>query len=97
MQGLVFLQEGSVGCSGSGAGRRVSCPSPAQPDGTVTITAKFLLKELNKGPLAAPDIAKALGEPVFKVRGSLRELKEADLILEKDDLFHITDQGREKI
>ncbi len=67
------------------------------PDGTLTITAKFLLKELDKGPLPPEDIAKALGEPIFKVRGNLRELKEADLILEKDGLFHITELGKEKI
>lgn len=67
------------------------------PDGNITITAKFLLKELDKGPLAPQEIAKALGEPVFKVRGNLRELKEADFILEEDGLFHITDKGREKI
>ena len=67
------------------------------PDGTVTITAKFMLKQLDKGPLPPEDIAKALGEPIFKVRGSLREMKEADLILEKDGVFHITDLGREKV
>jgi len=67
------------------------------PDGTLTITGKFLLKELDKEPLPPQEIAKAIGEPVFKVRGSLRELKEADLIEEKDGLFHITELGKEKI
>jgi predicted transcriptional regulator len=67
------------------------------PDGTLTITAKFLLKELDKGPLPPEDIARALGEPIFRVRGNLRELKEADLILEEDGLFHITELGKEKI
>jgi hypothetical protein len=67
------------------------------PDGTVTITAKFMLKELNKGALPPQDIARALGEPLFKVRGSLREMKEADLIREEDGLFYITDVGREKL
>lgn len=67
------------------------------PDGTLTITGKFLLKELDKEPLPPQEIAKAIGEPVFKVRGSLRELKEADLIVEKDGLFHITELGKEKI
>lgn len=68
------------------------------PDGTVTITAKFVLKELNKGPLQPQDVARALGEPLFKVRGSLREMKEADLILEQEDgSFSITDVGRAKL
>ncbi|MFO8173839.1 MAG: hypothetical protein ACQET1_05825 [Gemmatimonadota bacterium] len=67
------------------------------PDGTVTITAKFMLKQLDKGPLAPQEIAKALGEPIFKVRGSLREMKEADLIREEDGVFHITEEGRSKL
>lgn len=68
------------------------------PDGTVTITAKFVLKELNKGPLPPEDVAKALGEPLFKVRGSLREMKEADLIQEEaDGSFSITEVGKSKL
>ncbi len=66
-------------------------------DGTLTLTGKFLLKELNKQPLPPQEIAKAIGEPVFKVRGSLRELAGAGLIEEDDGLFQITDEGRGKL
>jgi len=67
------------------------------PDGTLTITAKFLLKSLAPGPLPPEQIAKALGEPLFKVRGNLREMMEAGLIDEGEGNFHLTEEGKEKI
>jgi predicted transcriptional regulator len=67
------------------------------PDGTLTITGRFLLKELAKQPLRPEDIAKALGEPLFKIRGNLREIMEAGLIEEEDGLFRLTEAGREKL
>ena len=67
------------------------------PDGTLTLTGKFLLKELNQQPLPPEEIAKAIGEPVFKVRGRLRELMEVGFIDDDDGLFHITDEGRGKL
>jgi len=67
------------------------------PDGTLTITARFLLKELGKQPLPPEDIAKALGEPLFKIRGNLREMMEAGLIGEEGGDFRLTDAGRERL
>jgi len=67
------------------------------PDGTLTITAKFLLKELNKQRLPPEDIAKALGEPLFKIRGNLREMREAGLIDEEDGQFYLTEAGKGKL
>lgn len=67
------------------------------PDGTLTITAKFLLRELNKQPLPPEDIARALGEPLFKVRGNLRELREAGIIEEEGGRFHLTEVGKGKL
>jgi len=67
------------------------------PDGTLTITAKFLLRELNKQPLPPEDIAKALGEPLFRIRGNLRELREAGIIDEEGGKFHLTEAGKGKI
>ena len=65
--------------------------------GALTITAKFLLRELGKNPLPPEEIAKALGEPLFRVRGNLRELSGAGFIEEKDGQFHLTDLGREHL
>jgi predicted transcriptional regulator len=67
------------------------------PDGTLTITAKFLLRELNKQPLPPEDIAKALGEPLFRIRGNLRELREAGIIDEEGGRFHLTEVGKGKL
>lgn len=67
------------------------------PDGTLTITGKFLLKSLAEAPLPPEEIARRLGEPLFKVRGNLREMREAGLIDEDGGNFHLTDEGRAKI
>jgi predicted transcriptional regulator len=67
------------------------------PDGTLTITGKFLLKSLADAPLPPEEIARRLGEPLFKVRGNLREMREAGLIDEEDGNFHLTEEGRGKL
>jgi predicted transcriptional regulator len=65
--------------------------------GSLTITAKFLIRELGKNPLPPQDIAQSLGEPLFRIRGNLRELTEAGFIREEDGMFHLTDQGKEHL
>jgi len=67
------------------------------PDGTITITAKFLLKSLAEAPRPPEEIAKALGEPLFKVRGNLREMREAGLIDEEGGQFYLTEAGKGKL
>ena len=62
-------------------------------DGTLTLTASFLLKNLAQQPLPPEEIAKRLGEPIFKVRGNLRELSGAGYIQEKDGVYTLTDEG----
>jgi hypothetical protein len=66
-------------------------------DGALTPTGVLMLKGLRYGPLPPEDIAKQVSEPIFRVRGSLRELAGADLIEERDGLYHLTDAGREKV
>ncbi len=67
------------------------------PDGSLTITATFLLKSLAEQPLSPEEIAKRLGEPLFRVRGNLRELREAGLIEEEGGVFHLTEEGRGRL
>ena len=67
------------------------------PDGFLTVTAIFLLKSLAQQPLPPAEIAKRLGEPLFKVRGNLREMEEAGLIQEQGGLYVLTEEGRSKI
>ena len=67
------------------------------PDGTLTLTAKFLIKTLGEWPLPPEDIAKVMGEPIFRVRGNLRELTGADLIQEEGGLYSLTNEGRDRL
>jgi predicted transcriptional regulator len=66
------------------------------PDGTITESAKALLNVV-QNPLTPEDISKKVGQPLFKVRSSLREMAQAELIKEKEGKFIITEKGREKI
>ncbi len=67
------------------------------PDGFLTVTATFLLRNLAEQSLPPEDIARRLGEPLFKVRGNLREMAEAGLIQEEGGLYGLTEEGRSKI
>ncbi|MFC1791529.1 hypothetical protein ACFL0I_03585 [Gemmatimonadota bacterium] len=67
------------------------------PDGILTITATFVLKNLAEQPLPPEDIARRLGEPLFKVRGNLREMSEAGLIQEQDGVYLLTEEGKGKL
>jgi len=66
------------------------------PDGTLSESAKALLRVLAK-PAEAEAIAKQVGQPLFKVRASLRELTAAGLIQEDGEKFHITASGQAKL
>ena len=66
------------------------------PDGTVSETAKALLRILNN-PLVPEDISQQLRQPLFKVRSSLREMAAAEFIKEDDGKYIITEKGKEKI
>ena len=67
------------------------------PDGYLTVTATFLLKSLAQQPLPPEEIAKRMGEPLFKTRGNLREVAEAGLIEEKEGLYQLTEAGQERL
>ena len=65
--------------------------------GTLTPMGLLLLKGLAEQPMPPEDIAKYLGEPIFRVRGSLRELAGADLIEEEGGLYRLTVAGESKL
>jgi len=67
------------------------------PDGTLTPLGLLLLRGLDEQPMPPEDVAKHLGEPLFRVRGSLRELTGADLIEEEGGLYHLTEAGQGKL
>jgi len=67
------------------------------PDGTLTITGRFLLLSLAEGPLSPEEISAKLKIPLFRARGNLREMVAADVIREEGGLYHLTDAGRAKL
>jgi hypothetical protein len=67
-----------------------------KPDGSLTETAKVLLRQL-QNPLNAEEIAPRISQPLFKVRSVLRELVSNGLALEGDGKFQITAKGTEKL
>jgi predicted transcriptional regulator len=66
------------------------------PDGTITESAKALLT-IVQNPSTPDEISKKVGQPLFKVRSSLREMVEAEMVNEEEGKFIITEKGREKI
>jgi predicted transcriptional regulator len=68
-----------------------------EADGSLTATGRALLEGLVEEPMAPEDVAKKVNQPVFKVRGSLRELAQAGLIEAREGTYAITDQGRERM
>ena len=54
-----------------------------KPDGSLTETAKILLRQLDN-PLTAEEIASRINQPFFKVRSVMRELVGNGLALETD-------------
>jgi len=65
------------------------------PDGSVTARARSLLYLLDK-PLTPEEISQKLGQPLFHVKTSLREMVLSQIIDQKGERFVITEQGREK-
>jgi len=63
------------------------------PDGTLTESAKTLLKAAYE-PMSAEDLAKKIGLPLYKVRSSVREMMEVGLIKETEGKFLITGKGK---
>jgi predicted transcriptional regulator len=66
-------------------------------DGTLTPTGLVMLRGLAEQPMPPEDIAKYISEPIFKVRGSLRELAGAEYIQEEGGVYHLTELGRSKL
>ena len=66
------------------------------PDGTLTESAKALLKLLEL-PATPEELSAQLGHPLFSVRASLRELIGADLVRAEGGKYEITERGRQKL
>jgi len=66
------------------------------PDGTLTESAKALLKLLEQ-PATPEEVSARLGHPLFSVRASLRELVGAELVQAEGGKYEITERGEEKL
>lgn len=66
------------------------------PDGTITESAKALLRIIGD-PLNPEEISSKLGQPLFKVRSSLREMEGAGFVMSDGAKYKITEKGKEKL
>jgi predicted transcriptional regulator len=64
------------------------------PDGKPTSTGVALLKSLKNGALSPEEIASKTGQPLFRVRSGLRELKNAGFVEETEDKYRLSETGK---
>jgi len=63
------------------------------PDGKPTSSGMATLKALENGALSPEEIASKTGQPLFRVRSGLRELKNAGFVEEKEDKYTLSKSG----
>ncbi len=64
------------------------------PDGKPTLSGMALLKSLKNGALSPNEIASKTGQPLFRVRSGLRELKNAGFVEEFEDKYGLSKNGK---
>ncbi len=62
--------------------------------GQLTQSAKKLLRAVGDDSLSPQDISKKAGIPLFKVRSSLRELKDAEYVSEENGSWQLTEKAK---
>ncbi len=62
-------------------------------DGKPTSTGMATLKSLKDGALSPEEVASKTGQPLFRVRSGLRELKNAGFVEETGDKFGLSKTG----
>jgi predicted transcriptional regulator len=67
------------------------------PDGKPTSTGMASLKSLKEGPLTPEEVAGKTGQPLFKVRSGLRELKNAGFVEEAAEKYVLSKNGSNAI
>jgi len=67
------------------------------PDGKPTSSGMALLKSLKNETLSPEDIAGKTGQPLFRVRSGLRELKNAGFVEEAEDKYSLSKTGETAI
>jgi len=64
------------------------------PDGKPTSSGMAVLKSLKDGALSPKDIASKTGQPLFRVRSGLRELKNAGFVEEAEGKYRLSENGK---
>jgi len=64
------------------------------PDGKPTATGMNTLKSLQDGSLSAEEVSGKTGQPLFRVRSGLRELKNAGFVEETGEKYALTQSGK---
>jgi predicted transcriptional regulator len=67
------------------------------PDGKPTSTGVALLKSLKDGALSPEEITSKTGQPLFRVRSGLRELKNAGFVEETENKYGLSKTGETAI
>lgn len=74
------------------------------PDGSLSTVARAVLGRLGQRPERVPELARAAGLPVYRVRATVRETGRAGLIAPaaadadpRDGPWRLTDLGREAL
>jgi predicted transcriptional regulator len=63
-------------------------------DGKPTSTGMAVLRSLKNGELSPEEITSKTGQPSFRVRSGLRELKNAGYIEETGDKYRLSENGK---
>jgi len=63
------------------------------PDGKPTSSGMALLNSLKNKALSPKEIASKTGQPLFRVRSGLRELKNAGFVEEHEGLYRLSKNG----
>jgi predicted transcriptional regulator len=67
------------------------------PDGKPTTNGMATLKALRNAVLSPEEIVVKTGQPLFRVRSGLRELKSAGLVEETEDKYKLSKTGETAI
>jgi predicted transcriptional regulator len=66
-------------------------------DGKPTATGMTTLKSLRDGALSPEEVAGKTGQPLFRIRSGLRELKTAELVEEEGEKYKLSKNGEKAI
>jgi predicted transcriptional regulator len=64
------------------------------PDGKPTSTGMTTLKSLKDKSLTPEEVSSKTGQPLFRVRSGLRELKNAGFVEEKEGKYTLSEAGK---